>query len=115
MPYVITKSGTFGTVERTYTNWKGEPGIVIAWGPLGWLTPVLESACMRLRSSYELEARAEADMWLRVWRLEGEIDRMRPVYEAAKEWRENRDQFVWFDRDRALVRAIDTAVEQEPK
>jgi hypothetical protein len=63
--YVITKGGTFGVVVREYTSERGAPCVVIRWGPLGWITPVEAADCYQLRSSYESEARIEAERWLR--------------------------------------------------
>lgn len=62
--YVVSKGGTFGVVHRSYLNEAREPCVVITWGPLGWITPVRESDCKQLRSSYESEAWAEAMTWL---------------------------------------------------
>jgi hypothetical protein len=62
--YVVTRGGTFGVVERNYTNLDGEHCIVIRWGRLGWLTPAFARDCKQLSSSYEAEARAQAQEWL---------------------------------------------------
>jgi NAD kinase len=61
---IVSKRGTFGTVKRWYTTEAGVPCVVIEWGPLGWLTPVEEADCKRLRSRFESEARAEAEEWI---------------------------------------------------
>ena len=72
MPYVISKGGTFGVTERLYATEDGEKMILIRWGPLGWLTPVRDRDCQVLKSSYEIEAAAEAREWLaKVEREEG--------------------------------------------
>ena len=63
--YVVSRGGTFGTVHRSYLNEAGRACILIQWGPLAWLTPAYESDCKQLRSSYESEARLEAEQWLR--------------------------------------------------
>lgn len=62
--YVVSKGGTFGVVRRQYRNGDGVSIIVIDWGQIGWLTPVYEADCKKLRSSYEGEARQEAIEWL---------------------------------------------------
>ena len=63
--YAATRGGTFGVVHRTYRNEDGVPMAVIRWGPLGWLTPVYWKDVRLLSSTYEGEARAEADAWLK--------------------------------------------------
>jgi hypothetical protein len=63
MGYVVSRYGTFGVEHRSYTNESGVRMVVIRWGPMGWLTPVLESEVHRLRCSFESEARAEAEAW----------------------------------------------------
>ena len=62
--YVVSKGGTFGVVHREYLTEWGVEMIVIRWGPLGWSTPVEKKACKNLTSSYESEARKEAEEWL---------------------------------------------------
>lgn len=62
--YVVSKGGTFGTVQRSYLNEAREPCVIVSWGPLGWLTPLLERECKQLRSSYQCEAWREALVWL---------------------------------------------------
>jgi|GEM_PF-6833083 len=64
MGYVVSRAGTFGTEQRSYENADGVHMVVIRWGPLGWLTPVPYADVKRLRSSFESEARAEAEAWL---------------------------------------------------
>jgi hypothetical protein len=64
MSYVVSKSGTFGVVQREYTTDSGVAMVVIRWGPLSWITPVAASECLRLRSENESEARQEAEEWL---------------------------------------------------
>ena len=61
--YVVSRGGTFGVVSRMYRNSNGELCLVIRWEPLGWLTPVAAADCKQLQSSYESEARAEAEEW----------------------------------------------------
>lgn len=63
--YVVSKGGTFGAIERCYMTGDGKEALVIRWGPLRWITPVLEADCKRLRSPYESEAKTEAEAWLR--------------------------------------------------
>ena len=62
--YVVSKNGTFGVVHRRYTSDEGNQHVIIRWGPFGWLTPVLERDVKYLSSSYESEARKEAEEWL---------------------------------------------------
>lgn len=62
--FVCTRGGTFGVVERNYRDGDGREAVVISWGPLGWLTPALESDCKQLSSRWEVEARAEAEAWI---------------------------------------------------
>lgn len=62
--YVVSIGGTFGVVHRRYASEDGVPCVVIRWGPLGMLTPVKEEDVKFLRSSYEKEARQEAEEWL---------------------------------------------------
>ena len=62
MGYVVSKAGTFGAEERRYRTYEGGVEVVlIAWGPLRWLTPVLASDVIVLQSQYESEARAETE------------------------------------------------------
>ena len=63
--YVVSKSGTFGTVDRTYTTDAGVRVGLIRWGTLGWLSPVPEADCKQLTSRYESEAKDEARAWVR--------------------------------------------------
>lgn len=65
MPYVVSRGGTFGTIGRRYHGINDIPMILIEWGPLRWLTPVNADECKVLVSSYESEAKVEADTWLR--------------------------------------------------
>lgn len=62
--YVVSRGGTFGVVHRTYHTEDGEPMVIIKWGPRGWITPVAEKDVKNLSSSYESEARKEAEEWL---------------------------------------------------
>jgi hypothetical protein len=62
--YVVSRGGTFGIAKRNYTTESGEDCVVIQWGPLGWITPVRARDCKQLASSYEREAREEAEAWL---------------------------------------------------
>lgn len=62
--YVVSRGGTFGVVHRRYHNEEGEPMVIIRWGPLGWLTPVFERDVKNLSSSFQSEARKEAEAWL---------------------------------------------------
>jgi hypothetical protein len=62
--FVVSKGGTFGVVHRCYRNEDGEPMVVIRWGPLGWLTPCFQRDVLDLSSSFESEARKEAEEWL---------------------------------------------------
>lgn len=62
--FVVSKAGTFGTVERCYRNEEGEPMVVIRWGPMGLLTPCFQRGVKQLSSSYQPEARKEAEGWL---------------------------------------------------
>jgi hypothetical protein len=107
MGYVVSKSGTFGIVKRTYTTEAGEPCIVISWGPLGWITPVPERDCMRLRSSYEAEARAEAEQW--VARIEAEeqrnaaLDRLAQVMHTLRASAASPADQAIYDEARALL------------
>jgi hypothetical protein len=60
--YVCSKNGTFGTVHREYiSETTGEKMVIVKWGVLGWLTPVLEKNLQQLRSPYERLARKEAE------------------------------------------------------
>jgi hypothetical protein len=60
MGYVVSRGGTFGTVDRRYRTEDGVEVVVIRWGTLSWLTPVLAADVIELRSQYESEARREA-------------------------------------------------------
>lgn len=63
--YIVTRGGLFGAVERSYVGANDAPCVVICWGPLCWLAPALESDCHQLTSRFEIEARAEAEEWLK--------------------------------------------------
>lgn len=63
--YVVSKSGTFGTVDRTYTTDAGVRVVLVRWGALGWLTPAPEAECKQLASRHESEAKDEARTWVR--------------------------------------------------
>jgi hypothetical protein len=63
--YVVSKGGTFGVVQRKYTTDNKVKMVIIRWGRLGWVTPVKEESCKFLSSPYELEARKEAEKWLK--------------------------------------------------
>ena len=60
--YVVSKGGTFGVPVRRYRNEDGESLVVIRWGR--FITPVFERDVKYLESSYEGEARKEAEEWL---------------------------------------------------
>lgn len=62
--FVVTRAGTFGVVTRRYTNEDGAALAIIRWGRLGWHTPVYCKDVHQLKSSYESEARLEAEAWL---------------------------------------------------
>lgn len=62
--FVASRGGTFGRVSRCYVTEDGVPMVVIAWGPLRWLTAVSESDCRRLTSPDESGRRTEAEEWL---------------------------------------------------
>jgi len=63
--FIVSKGGTFGTVQRRYMTEEFVPMVVIEWGPLRWVTPVREADVKRLESPYESEAREEAEAWLK--------------------------------------------------
>lgn len=62
--YVVSKGGTFGVVYRSYVTESGVACVLIRWGRLGWLTPVVEADCRQLASGFERQAREEASAWL---------------------------------------------------
>lgn len=68
MSYVISKGGTFGTIERRWTSeLTGKAMLLIRWGSapgFNGLTPVNAEDCLELFSAYESEARKEANAWL---------------------------------------------------
>lgn len=63
--YIVSRGGTFGTVHRSYRGEGGCEMVIIRWGRLRWLTPVRRDECRLLQSSYESEARDEAERWHR--------------------------------------------------
>ena len=63
--YVVSKAGTFGTPLRSVTSdLTGEEIVIVRWGPLGWVSPVPAQELYQCKSSYEAEARAEAEDWV---------------------------------------------------
>ena len=63
--YVVSKAGTFGTPLRSVSSdLTGEEIVIVRWGPLGWVSPVPAQELYQCKSSYEAEARAEAEDWV---------------------------------------------------
>lgn len=88
MPYIVSKGGTFGVLERRYTTMSGEAAVVIKWGS-GTFTPVLEEDTKVLRSCYEEDAREEAEVWLSQFDDQDHIskeerERISKLFEVAK-------------------------------
>ncbi len=63
--FACSKSGTFGKIIREYTSQTTQESfVVIEWGPMRWVSPVLKQDVYFCKSGFEAEARAEAEAWV---------------------------------------------------
>jgi hypothetical protein len=63
--YYVSKDGIFGTYVRSYvSDLTGEECIIVQWGPLNWITPVLKKEVHFLYNIDRLKAEDEAEKWL---------------------------------------------------
>jgi len=78
------------------------------------LTSAAAHATLRAHAPQKpLGALSEAELLVEVLFLRLESDRMRPVYEAAKAWRQAKGLGQTWDTRQALTTAIDAAVTKE--
>ena len=62
--FACSKNGTFGKIVREYTSHlTNEKFVVIEWGLLRWVSPVLKKDVYFCKSGFEGEGRAEAEAW----------------------------------------------------